>query len=795
MPVLHAYPSPVADESGGVRVKPQSHWNAGHVVNVDLLSEVSNIPTANKIYAGPSSGSAASPTFRSLVAADIPSLSSVYVPYSGATGNVNLNTKELTGVKLLNIAQSAFGLQFDFDYFGAGHPRIYTTGDNFDIHIGNAVGTVVNIDDYLVVASPYRLSIGSYGSNNYWDAGTLGVQGDFLHQGFQTNHAIDYFNISGNISYPDGLFYISDSGGYVYIGDFAGDLNGTSIVISDVAATITHIADTHTFNGRILASDGNVTYPGIGFASNVFTGMYLASPDHLALTSGGIKTLVVDASNSVTGYALDAHVMIVTADSTSGANQKQSFNCRNLGRNTFAINPRPNFGLLEIFLGNATDQTRVILYGDANGSIPRLDIVADTMFFGAGAGSTTSLNGSFLLNRLDDASSFATPKDSGTINCQSSVWTGTVGDIYRYAGRRTLAQNILGVQTGMCWGVNKNANSGQFDSMFLGDNQSLGLGTTNPSAVNHVKGRRILNAPQASSSGLVTQGNWSSSYFFPVSIVDFTTYTGNTTKTYRIRVASSTTFDWSDTDGSVYNATGITITGAAQTLNNGIQIKFNQTTGLGTGDVVRFKAWCEDLLKYEDADGNIRLNLTNQGLLGVGVTPSGNGQLQVKAGSGSGIAKVGGVIFDHYVDAGNTTTTETDLYSDTIPASTVGTNGDKLSAEYGGVYVSSATATRQIKIYFGGTVVFDTGALTLSLSSAWTAYVSIIRVSSTVIRYMISFATEGAALAAYTATGELTGLTLSNTNILKITGQAAGVGAATNDIVAKLGSIEFKSAA
>lgn len=152
-------------------------------------------------------------------------------------------------------------------------------------------------------------------------------------------------------------------------------------------------------------------------------------------------------------------------------------------------------------------------------------------------------------------------------------------------------------------------------------------------------------------------------------------------------------------------------------------------------------------------------------------------------------------LFDHFVNAGNGTTVETDLYSDTIAAGQLAANGDKLQAEYGGVFVSSATATREIKIYFAGTQIFDTGALTLSLSSAWTAFVRVIRVSATVVRYMVEFTTEGAALAAYTAVGELTGLTLSGTAVLKITGQAAGVGAASNDVVAKLGSVAFSPAA
>lgn len=152
---------------------------------------------------------------------------------------------------------------------------------------------------------------------------------------------------------------------------------------------------------------------------------------------------------------------------------------------------------------------------------------------------------------------------------------------------------------------------------------------------------------------------------------------------------------------------------------------------------------------------------------------------------------MGGVIKDFYASVGNVGTGEDDLYTFTTIANTLGTNGDKIEAEYGGTFVNSATATREVKLYFAGTAIFDTGALTLSLSSAWTMFATVIRVSSTVVRYMVSFTTEGAALAAYTAVGELTGLTLSGTNIIKITGESAGVGAASNDVVAVMGSISF----
>lgn len=158
----------------------------------------------------------------------------------------------------------------------------------------------------------------------------------------------------------------------------------------------------------------------------------------------------------------------------------------------------------------------------------------------------------------------------------------------------------------------------------------------------------------------------------------------------------------------------------------------------------------------------------------------------------------GGIsLFDHYSDSGNTNTdgTDDDLYSDTLSADLLTNNGDKVEADYGGSFVSSGTATRRIKILFAGNVIFDTGDLTLSLSSSWTTYVSIIRTNSSTIRYSITFATQGTALSAYTSVGELSNLTLADTNILKITGSAMGVGAAADDVLAKMGYVIYKPAA
>lgn len=152
-------------------------------------------------------------------------------------------------------------------------------------------------------------------------------------------------------------------------------------------------------------------------------------------------------------------------------------------------------------------------------------------------------------------------------------------------------------------------------------------------------------------------------------------------------------------------------------------------------------------------------------------------------------ANVGGRIKEFYTDAGNSTTAVTTLYTYTIEGNTLGANGDSVEADYGGIFVSSGTATRQLTVSFYGNIIFDTGALTITTNSSWTISATIIRVSSTSVRYMVSLTTQGATLSAYTAVGALTGLTLSAADAILIQGTAAGAGAATNDIVAKLGTV------
>lgn len=63
---------------------------------------------------------------------------------------------------------------------------------------------------------------------------------------------------------------------------------------------------------------------------------------------------------------------------------------------------------------------------------------------------------------------------------------------------------------------------------------------------------------------------------------DCDSYTQSTPLSYRVQIdgaGAPDTFKWSDDGGSTWDATLVAITGAAQTLNNGVTITFTATTG------------------------------------------------------------------------------------------------------------------------------------------------------------------------------------------------------------------------
>ncbi len=138
---------------------------------------------------------------------------------------------------------------------------------------------------------------------------------------------------------------------------------------------------------------------------------------------------------------------------------------------------------------------------------------------------------------------------------------------------------------------------------------------------------------------------------------------------------------------------------------------------------------------------------------------------------------------------------EADIYSYTVPAGKLSNNGDKLIVVYAGSFVTGGTELCQLKYYFAGTGIWDSiGVAPTTGTTSWRVTAELIRVSSTVVRYTVSLQTTGASGFIYCNVGELTGLTLSNTNIIKLTGVSSGIGSGAGDIVGKMSSGTFSPA-
>lgn len=164
---------------------------------------------------------------------------------------------------------------------------------------------------------------------------------------------------------------------------------------------------------------------------------------------------------------------------------------------------------------------------------------------------------------------------------------------------------------------------------------------------------------------------------------------------------------------------------------------------------------------------------------------------------GSGVSSKVIPLFDYYTNAGNVGISETDLYSSTIAANQLATNGDKLEVMYAGTAIAGKNAV--VDIYFGGHDIFTSTALNPAIPSpgTWVFYVTFIRVSSSSVRYVLSGLpgnNAGPGLSnSQGSSGTLTGLDLSGANVLKITGTSSGPGGANDDVVATMGSVSWIS--
>lgn len=137
------------------------------------------------------------------------------------------------------------------------------------------------------------------------------------------------------------------------------------------------------------------------------------------------------------------------------------------------------------------------------------------------------------------------------------------------------------------------------------------------------------------------------------------------------------------------------------------------------------------------------------------------------------------VLQDIYVDAQNTGSTETDLYTLTIPPNTLNFNGDKLKVHFSG-QLNSAGANKQLRFNYGtSSFAFNTTS-----NGGFNVRGLMIRTSTTTVRVSLD-GRLGTSETTYDATWTIPDLTIATNIVL------AGTGASTGDVVAKIGTVQF----
>jgi hypothetical protein len=182
------------------------------------------------------------------------------------------------------------------------------------------------------------------------------------------------------------------------------------------------------------------------------------------------------------------------------------------------------------------------------------------------------------------------------------------------------------------------------------------------------------------------------------------------------------------------------------------------------------------------------LTFSNTGLAGFGATPSGAGFLQTATGSASRLAKAGGAIFVSSATTGNSAGTETDIRTVTLEAGVLGTDGDSVTVTAGGTIANTGSTNKRLRAYFGGTSILDTGPTSL-LADTWRMVLDITRASSSSVKCVMTL-TFGSGFFSVPQYTSVTGLTLSNTQVLKITGN----GSFASDVVAEVWKGHWSSA-
>lgn len=744
---------------------------------------------ANLVFASPSSGSAAAPTFRSLVSADLPST------ITGVTWNGSVVSEVYGGTN-----QSSYILG-DILYASAANTLSKLHGNasatrKFLLQIGN--GTISAAPSWSVISSTdVDTALGYTPANVAGDnfTGSISTTGNISCRNLTVttgglvvgslaftadntgNVAANSLTIVAASSFDNGALTTNGSGVIT-----AGTWHGTLIGATYGGTGVNNGSSTITLGGNLTTSGAftttltvtantSVTLPTSGTLVNTAVTALSSLASIGTITTGVWNGTAIAAGFGGTGQSSYAVGDILYASASTTLSKLAGVATGN-ALISGGVTTAPSWGKIGLTThisgtlaeGNGgTNQTTYalgdLLYSSATNTLAKL------------AGNTTSTKK--FLTQTGTGSVSAAP--SWTTLSSTDVGLGSVTNNAQIKISDYSAKGILLVGTGV----------GTFAGLSVGTNgYAIVADSTQTSGVKWA-------AVSASPAGSDTHIQFNNGGAFGGS-AGFTFNKDELNPVVNIGVlansdSSALTFT---TDNNNDNGSDVA------------SIIWNPVSGTPQGLIISTAGLTGNAGEF----GHIVLNTPAASFVGIntGVTAPAytldvNGTIRATALIVTGSTKLIGavnVLFDHYADAGNTTTGETDLFSDTVAASQLANNGEKLYAHYSGTFVQSATATRTMRVYFAGTKIFDSGALTANVASAaWSIEVNIIRVSSSTVRCDVTAVTDGVTVTSSVAYTSIGSLTLTNTQILKITGQAGSTGAATNDILAKIGVVQWIAAA
>lgn len=219
----------------------------------------------------------------------------------------------------------------------------------------------------------------------------------------------------------------------------------------------------------------------------------------------------------------------------------------------------------------------------------------------------------------------------------------------------------------------------------------------------------------------------------------------------------------------------------------GVMLRFVDPSGNSEGGFGHIDGQCWLFL---DSGGSFYVRNTFDGSEIFQATENGGYAVNVRVGNSSAalMAGVGGTITTDTTTTGNVGAGEDTLQTYSLTGSSLGQNGQTLRFVFAGTIPSSAAAKR-IRIKWGATTIFDTGAAGIVTSTAmdWRIEGQIVRTGAAtqkcIVHATFGTALSGVAPVDYTTATE----TLTGSVILLLTGEAT----ADNDVVKEIAKVYF----